>query len=271
MLGGTVDAWAEAHSVGVRRHDDLLLMYGSTMFLVNPAPPGPSLPGLWRTAGLTPEGQTLAAGMATSGLLTTWLSDLTGEPVELLSKKAERVAAGAEGLLVLPYFAGERSPLFDPGARGVAIGLHLGHGAAHLMRAVYEATAMSVRHVLATFDQVSGAGDSAGARRIVAAGGGTKSALWTQLVSDVTGETQVIPEQAVGASYGDALLAAAAIGMVPPETDWTRVRSVVAPRAGAAELYDRLYATYIDLYPATRDLVGRLADHSPKGATVAVL
>jgi xylulokinase len=256
VVGGTVDAWAEAHSVGVRAGGQLLLMYGSTMFLVAPTGPGVPHPGLWRTAGLTAGSQTLAAGMATSGLLTRWVSDLTARPVEELSTAALLVPPGADGLVLLPYFAGERSPLFDPGARGVALGLALSHGAAHLMRAVYEATAMSVRHVLETFAEA--ADDLAGGWQITAAGGGAASSAWTQIVSDVTGEAQVLPEVTIGASYGDALLAAAAVGLVAPDTDWTRPASVVEPDEELAPVYARIYETYRELYPATRPLVRRL-------------
>lgn len=265
VLGGSIDAWAEAHGVGVRRPGDLLLAYGSTMFLVAPAAAGSRHPGLWRTAGLAAGSQTLAAGMATSGLLAAWVSDLSGRSVESLSDAARAVSAGADGLLLLPYFAGERSPRFDPGARGVAIGLDLRHGPAHLMRAVYEATALSVRHVLASFADAI-ADDPCW--RITAAGGGTQSALWTQIVSDVTQQPQAIPAQTIGASYGDALLAAVASGLVPPDCDWTRHAVTVEPRPDHRGLYDDLYGRYLELYSATRPLLGR-SDWAPAEREVA--
>jgi xylulokinase len=270
ILGGAIDAWAEAHSVGVRSFGDLLLTYGSTMFLIAPVPRGEGHRGLWRTAGVSRESQTLAAGMATSGLLTTWLSELTRRPIEELAAQAAEVAPGADDLLLLPYFSGERSPLFDPGARGVALGLQLSHGPAHLMRAIYEATAFSVRHVLTEFDCVAIADTPAPSWRITAAGGGTRSQLWTQIVSDVTGRSQRIPEQAVGASYGDALLAAAAIGMVDDGTDWTNVAEIVEPRSEFGDIYNRRYATYLELYPATRGLLDELAAQ-PRGASLAAV
>lgn len=265
ILGGAVDAWAEAHSVGVRDPGDMLLMYGSTMFLIAPVSSGARHRGLWRTAGLRRGSETLAAGMATSGLLTTWLSDLTGQTVEELASQAADVEPGASGLLLLPYFSGERSPLFDPGARGVALGLRLGHGPADLMRAIYEGTAFSVRHVLEEFDRV-GTGDSpAPAWRITVAGGGTKSRLWAQLVSDVTGHSQQVPEQTIGASYGDALLAAAAVGMVDADTDWTKIKDVIEPHSELVADYGRRFDTYLKLYPATRGLLDEIAAQ-PQGA-----
>jgi xylulokinase len=275
VLAGMVDAWAEAHSVGVRRPGDLMIMYGSTLFLVGVDPAASPHPGLWLTAGLTPGTGTLAAGMATSGLLANWVADTARQSVGELIEAAGEVDAGADGLLLLPYFAGERSPLFDPGARGVALGLTLAHTPAHLMRAALEAVAMGVRHNLEAFDSVRPAGST---WRAVAVGGGVgkvnaakasagkasagkegaASALWPQIVSDVCGRAQDIPAQTVGASYGDALLAATAVGLVPPDTDWTKIVATVQPRPDLADLYDRRYAAYRDLYTATRPLIARL-------------
>ena len=156
---------------------------------------------------------------------------------------------------MLPYFAGERSPLFDPGARGIAAGLTLQHTPAHLMRSAYEAVAMGVRHNLEAFYSVR---QGAGGWRAVAVGGGTAGALWPQLVSDVTGRPQDIPEQTIGASYGDALLAATAAGLVPSGTDWTKLARIIQPRPELADIYDRRYAVFREMYAATRALVGRL-------------
>jgi len=255
VLAGTVDAWAEAHSVGVRHDGDLMVMYGSTLFLIGVDPTAHAHPGLWRTAGLSPQAGTLAAGMATSGLLADWVAGLTGKPVGDLIQEAGAVPPGAESLVLLPYLAGERSPLFDPGARGVVLGLTLAHTPAHLMRAALEAVAMGVRHNLEAFDSVRA--DASG-WRAVAVGGGAAGSLWPQLVSDVSGRAQDIPEQAIGASYGDALLAATAVGMVPPDTDWTTISRTVQPRPELAELYDRRYGLYRDLFAATRPLNDRL-------------
>jgi xylulokinase len=260
VLAGTVDAWAEAHSVGVRQRGDLMIMYGSTLFLVGVDPDASPHPGLWLTAGLTPDSGTLAAGMATSGLLANWVAEVARQPVGELVEAAGQVTAGADGLVLLPYFAGERSPLFDPDARGVALGLTLAHTPAHLMRAALEAVAMGVRHNLEAFDSVRPDGSP---WRAVAVGGGVGGsgavgALWPQIVSDVSGRAQEIPAQTVGASYGDALLAAAAVGLVPPETDWTKIIATVQPRPELADLYERRYEVYRDLYTATRPLVPRL-------------
>ena len=96
-------------------------------------------------------------------------------------------------------------------------------------------------------------------RRLVAVGGGTQGGLWTQIVSDVTGRQQEVPEQTIGASYGDALMAAIGSGLVPADTDWTRPGYLVLPDPAVRPLYDELYDHYSDLYPATSKQVHALS------------
>lgn len=255
VAAGTIDAWAEALSVGVQRPGELMLMYGSTMFLVHVARDATPDPRLWLTAGVQPHTRTLAAGMATSGSLTAWFRELAGDvPFETLTAEAAEVPPGARGVLALPYFAGERTPLFDPDARGLVLGLTLSHGRADLYRALLEATAYGVRHNLAAIAEVGGEPE-----RVVAVGGGTRGALWTQIVSDVTGRPQEVPAVTIGASYGDALLAARAVGLAAPDADWSRPATVVEPSPSAAAVHDELFETYLDLYRVTRPLAGRLA------------
>ena len=232
-----------------------MLMYGSTVFFVQVLDQPSAHPGLWGTAGVDPGSVTLAAGMATSGSLTAWLQELTGgAPFGQLVAEAAATPPGADGLVVLPYFAGERSPIFDPHARGVVAGLTLRHKRGHVFRAVYEGIAFGIRQILEFLDDAVGAPE-----RIVAVGGGTQGGLWTQIVTDVCGREQVLPAQTIGASYGDALLAAIGAGLVPPDTDWSQVASKLTPEPANRAIYDELYAVYCDLYPATRSHVHRLA------------
>jgi xylulokinase len=83
--------------------------------------------------------------------------------------------------------------------------------------------------------------------------------LWTQIVSDVTGLPLHIPWRTIGASYGDALMAAIGVGRVPPATDWTELADVVEPDFAKRELYDELFELYLELYPATQRISHRLA------------
>lgn len=246
VTAGTIDAWAEATSVGVRRPGDVMLMYGTTMFFVEVVTDPRPHPALWATCGAYPGTYTLAAGMATSGAVTEWLrSLLKGEFADLV-ERASTVPAGSRGLLLLPYFAGERTPILDPDARGLLAGLTTGHGDAELYRAALEGIAYGVRHNL---EAMAGAGGEA--TRLVAVGGGTQGGLWTRIVSDVTGRDQEIPAETMGACLGDAMLAAVATGVTTDPDDWNPIIRTIRPEQANIERYDRYYQHYRELYPAT--------------------
>ncbi len=255
VVTGSVDAWTEALSVGAFRPGDLMLMYGTTMFLVCTLDSVITSPTLWSTVGMYPGTHCLAAGLATSGAITEWLRDLFGS-VDFgnLLEEADRSGPGANGLLMLPYFAGERTPIYDPNARGILAGLTLSHTRGDVYRAALEATAMAVRHNLEAMADV-------GARinRVVAVGGGTRGTLWTQIVSDVTGRSQQMPTHTAGASYGGAFLAASALG-TPDIDSWNPVASTVRPRAESERGYQDLYRLYRDLHTATVGVAHALAD-----------
>jgi xylulokinase len=167
VIAGTVDAWAEAVSVGAHGTGDLMLMYGTTMFLVHTVSQPLTSPSLWGTVGALPGTRNLAGGMATTGAATAWLRDLFGSPdyADLLTL-AKEAGPGANGLLMLPYFAGERTPVMDPQARGVVAGLTLSHTRGDLYRAALEATGYGVRHNIETIEAAGG-----DIRHVVALGG----------------------------------------------------------------------------------------------------
>ena len=253
VVAGTVDAYAEAFSVGVRNTGDQMLMYGSTMFLVQIIDEYHSDPALWTTAGIDRGSLALAAGTSTAGTMIGWLQSVTGgAPLDELMAEAAAVPAGCEGLMTLPYLAGERTPVFDPMARGLFAGLTLRHGRGHLFRAAYEGIGFGVRQILEMFD------DAHTGHRTVAVGGGLRSPIWAQAVSDITGRPQLVAEQGIGASYGDALMAAIGVGLVAPETDWAKITHEITPNPDNRALYDELYGTWRQLYPATKDLMHEL-------------
>jgi xylulokinase len=255
VITGTVDAWAEAVSVGAHALGDLMLMYGTTMFLVHTVPSLVRAPSLWATVGALPDTRSLAGGMATSGAVTSWLRGLFGSPdYDELYELAELSGPGANGLLMLPYFAGERTPIMDPRARGVVAGLTLSHTRGDLFRAALEATAFGVRH---NIEAITAAGGDI--RRVVAVGGGTQGGLWTQVVSDVTGREQEVRRTSIGASYGGALLAAQLVGDASIDV-WNPVERIVRPRAETTAPYDDLYDLYRELYAASAPFMHALAD-----------
>jgi xylulokinase len=192
--------------------------------------------------------------MATSGAITSWLNGLLGDPgYAALVAEAEARPRGSNGLLLLPYFAGERTPISDPDARGAIAGLTLDHTRGDLYRAALEGIAFGVRH---NIEAMIAAG--APIERVVAVGGGTQGGLWTRIVSDVIDREQQVPRETIGASYGAARLAAEAVGFGSPAT-WNPIETVIPPDAAAREVYDGLYRDYLELYPATRRIAHDLS------------
>lgn len=254
VVAGTIDAWTEAISVGAHGEGDLMLMYGTTMFFVATGSALLRSPSMWTTVGALEGTRNLAGGLATSGALTAWVSELTGAGFAELLREAETSGPGARGLLVLPHFAGERTPILDPDARGVVAGLTLNHTRGDLYRAVLEATALGVRHNVETLRAAA-----ADIRRIVAVGGGTQGRLWLQVVSDVTGLVQEVPRTTIGASYGAAFLAASAAGPAPRIADWNPVAETIVPDAAHAARYEELFRLYLDLYDGTAAVSHALA------------
>lgn len=252
---GTIDAAAEAVSVGVRQTGDMMVMYGSTIFIITLTPDRLRDPRLWYAPWLVPGQHASMAGLATSGTLTHWFRDSFARELPreaafaTLAAEAEASPKGAGGLLCLPYFSGERTPIHDPLARGAFFGLNLTHGRGDLYRAVLEGIAMATAHVADCYRE-AGAAPS----RVLAVGGGTKNAVWMQATSDLTGLTQIVSEKTVGASYGDAFLAALAIGAADPQdiARWNPPAREVAPERVAA--YERQYPLFRQLYEATKEI-----------------
>ena len=255
VIVGTIDAASEALSVGVVKPRDMMLMYGSTIFIIEITPQRVADSRLWYAPWLFPDQHASMSGLATSGTLTHWFRqqfarDLDAETaIATLTAEAEKSPPGAKGLVVLPYFSGERTPIHDPQAKGVIFGLNLTHERGDLFRALLEGIACGTNHIFETYAEV---GQEPAA--IYAVGGGTKNRVWAQATSDISGRPQIVREKTIGASYGDAFLAAMAVGDAKPADieQWNPVASKFTPNAALRERYDHLYRVFRDLYPATR-------------------
>ncbi|MEO1091267.1 MAG: FGGY-family carbohydrate kinase [Pseudomonadota bacterium] len=255
---GTIDAAAEALSVGVDGVGDMMLMYGSTIFSILLTAERVKDARLWYAPWLFAGEHASMAGLATSGTLTHWFRDqfareLGDDAFAVLAAEAEASPKGANGLLALPYFSGERTPIHDPRAKGCWFGLNLTHTRADLFRAVLEGIAYGTNHVVETFAEAG-----ATPARVLAVGGGTKNRVWSQATSDVSGLPQALCRTTMGASYGDAFMAALAVGDVRREDirSWNPVQDRIEPEAVPA--YDRQYPIFKDLYLRTKDLMAAL-------------
>ncbi len=209
-------------------------------------------------------------GAATSGGLIRWFRDQFAaaeafegkaagvDPYQLLDSQAKTVPPGSDGLVVLPYFMGERAPLWDPLARGAVLGLSLYHTKGHVFRAMMEAGAYSLRHSIEV-------GEAIGLRlkaETCVVGGPAKSPLWMQILADVTGRRMVIPAGGVGAPLADALLAGIGVGLFSDHRvirDWIGSGETYEPDAGAKSVYDRTYTLYREFYENMKDTIHELA------------
>jgi xylulokinase len=256
---GTIDAAAEAVSVGITDPGDMMLMYGSTIFVIEVLARRLADPRLWHAPWLFPGQWAGMAGLATSGTLTHWLRDQFARDLDpetafaTLSAEALASPKGAGGLVVLPYFSGERTPIHDPLAKGVIFGLNLTHSRGDIYRAALEGIACATRHITETF-----AAADAAPRRVRAVGGGTRNTPWLQATSDLTGLPQTICAVSTGASFGNAFLAALATGQAVPAdiARWNPPARVIDPETDPA--YDRLWPLFRRLYDQTRDIMAEL-------------
>ncbi|MFJ7289904.1 xylulokinase [Curtobacterium sp. AB451] len=260
VTAGAIDAWAEGVSVGETVPGRMFLQYGTTMFMIAPTAEAIAVPGMWTTVGTHPGQPCVAGGTATSGAITDWLRRLVDGDWATMLDEAAVSGPGANGLLMLPYFAGERTPIADPHARGVVAGLTVRHTRGDLYRAALEATAYAVRHNL---EALQAAGVEV--RELVGAGGGLRGALWPTIVTDVTGLPQTVPSVTVGASYGSAFLAAGLVADVDIAT-WNPPSEVIRPDPDAHRAYEEGYRDYRDLYEATAAVVHRLAERTTRSA-----
>jgi xylulokinase len=262
VVAGCADHVASAFVAGIRRDGDLLIKFGGAgdILLATDRPrPDPRLyldyhlvPGLFMPNGC----------MACSGAVLNWIvrelgGDLGDEPHAKLDRLAAEVPPGAEGLLLLPYFLGEKTPLHDPYARGTLVGLGLHHTIGHIWRAALEAVAYGFRHHVEVFEELG-----QGVRRVVASDGGAGSRIWMQIAADILGHPIELLAGHPGSSLGAAYVAGVAAGSFAgwdEITRYVRPAGVVEPDPARMDRYARHYTLYRELYGRLQPLYPRLA------------
>jgi len=210
-----------------------------------------AVPGMWHFMGVM---------LSAAGSLQ-WYRDALAPDVGFddLLKEAETIPAGSEGLQFLPYLTGERTPYPDPLARGAFIGLTIRHSRAHMTRAVLEGVAFGLKD---SFTLIQNAGLGA-ITQVRASGGGTKGALWRQILASVLEAELVTPEGTTeGAAYGAALLGGVGAGV------WSDVNSAckacikitgsTLPDLSQVDVYRNAYSLYQELYPALKTSFGKM-------------
>jgi len=198
-------------------------------------------------------------GAATAGALVRWFREEFGQiekeagkllnvdPFSILDLGAKEVPPGSDGLVVLPYFMGERSPIWDPNARGTILGLTLYHGRAHIYRALLEGVAYAMRDNIEVGKKVG----MKLKKTCILVGGASKSELWRQIFADVTEYPQVTIKGEIGAPLGDALLAGVGTGVIESYEkikEWLNFNQPAEPISENTRIYRKLFTQYLDIY-----------------------
>ncbi len=217
---------------------------------------------------VVPDRWLLQGGTTGGGGVMRWFNEQFGfeerlkakesgmSSMALLDELAKGVPAGSEGVVFLPYMAGERSPIWDEKAKGVFYGLDYSKTKAHMARAVMEGAAFALLHNL---DVAAGAGAAVGTMR--AMGGAANSRFWTQMKADITGRPIEVPGADTATTLGAALLAGVGVGVYngfgEAVSETVKVKRRHEPNGEYKEEYSRGYGTYRELYSALKDLMHR--------------
>ena len=210
-----------------------------------------AVPGRWMVMGVTQA----------AGLSLRWFRDQFGvgadgqlESYESLTTEAAKAPPGCAGLLWAPYLMGERTPYLDPTARGILVGLTASHTRAHVIRAILEGVAFSLRDTFTIFQEIE-----VPVKTIRLGGGGARSALWQQIQADVYGQRVETVEAEEGAAYGAAILAgvgAKAWPSVDAACDSVvRVARNISPNSEDSLVMEKAYAVYRRIYPAMKSIL----------------
>jgi xylulokinase len=255
VIAGVNDGAASMLGAGLRRPGDAVDTGGTSGGIAILADHPVAVPGLFLAPSALPGRWIVGGAMAALGASLDWLrTSILGDAwsLEELFAEAAATPAGADGLVFLPYLAGERAPIFDDGARGAFSGLTLGHRRGHLVRAVLEGAAFAMRHVA---EPLAAAGAPVAELRL--AGRPTPGDLWGRIKADVLGVPAAVPAVGETAVAGAAILAAAGIGAVPDLEAGVELMTAVVrriePDPGVRARYDEAFAKYCALHPALRE------------------
>jgi xylulokinase len=274
VVAGAGDQAAGAVGMGIVRPGAVSATIG-TSGVVFAATDGPALdpkgrihtfchaiPGQWHVMGVTQA----------AGLSLRWFRDRFGtgqsetgadarDPYERLCEEAAAPPPGSDGVLWAPYLMGERTPHCDPNARAALIGLSATHTRAHVIRAILEGVAFSLRDSFTIFREMNVPVD-----RIRLGGGGARSALWRQIQADVYGHAVEVVQAEEGAAFGAAILAGAGAGhwrSVDEACDAVvRTAAEIKPDPKSSAILDEAYRTYRRIYPALRQISSRGLDQN---------
>lgn len=256
---GTMDAFGNVLGSGLAGPGDAMTVVGTSVIVGAVGAvgvPGAGGPGVVAFAPY--RGRQVHAGPTLAGGDSLrWWAAATGHTVEEVLDAAGTAAPGSGGVVFAPHLLGERAPLWDDEVRAWFTGVHAGTGFPELSRAVLEGVALSARELLDAVEVAAGAPLG----RVVLSGGGSRSALWSRILAEVTGRVLHRSVATDTAVVGAATLAASAVNGTDPWAEsraLARCDTVFEPDAATGPRYDALFAVYRDTYRALREVHTRL-------------
>lgn len=256
VIAGSADHIAAALAAGLLASGEVLLKFGAAGDFLYVSSDFSPIPEFFIDLHDVPGLYVLNGCMATSGSLIRWFRDQFRSGLDFadLDKEAEEVLPGADGLVVLPYFLGEKTPIHDPQARGTILGLVLSHTPAHLYRALLEGVAYAFRHHVEVLEA-----RGYKIERIFVADGGARSSLWRRITASVLNQpVEYLAQGERGSCYGVAFLAGMAVKLWDISDLNRKIISVTKPEKDWVVIYQELYEIYRTLYPRLKDLYPRL-------------
>ena len=262
VVAGASDAMASMYATGLSQLGEAGESSGTTslVFVGSEHASAPDIPVVTKPCSISGMPYIFDAPINTSGASLKWYLDTLGQPekeyaapqninvYDNLNQLAAQTPAGSNGVMFFPYLLGERAPLWNSHARGMFIGMSLDTRREDLIRSVFEGTAYALRHVMST---VKEAGAVANCLRIT--GGGAKSRTWSQIKASMLHmPVYILDERSGDVPFGDTLIAGNAVGVFPDLTstihELIQVKEVIQPVEEWADVYDRLYPYYLDMY-----------------------
>lgn len=267
VCAGTVDCIASMLSAAIIQPGDNAAVLGTSLnwgYIHDRKPDNPNLVSMPYCIDPTHYSYTYG-GASTAGALPRWFANqfIGSDDASAYNQLEEmiqeqNIGPGADGLVVLPYFMGERTPIWDEKATGVLFGLTLSHTKAHIYRAMLEAVAYSLCHIMESM-----ADSHITIEKIILVGGGARSAIWKQIFADVTGLPILTPVQEIEAPLGDAFMAAIGSGLISDYTEmsnWITMNPATIPNVEHHKLYKKYFEIYKELYVNLKDTMKKRAD-----------
>ena len=250
VVQGGADAFIGMIGLGVTQPGDLAMITGSSHLHLGVADRTVHASGIWGTYMdcVYPGRPIIEGGQTSTGSVIAWFKRNFAENIDFdtLNAQAAEIPPGAEGLVAVDHFQGNRTPHTDPLARGAITGLTLKHTPAHIYRALVESVCFGTRAIVETF------GAAFAARRIVVAGGATRAPFWLQLHADTLGLPLEVTEETEACALGSAILAAHGAGHFPTIdaacAAMVRTARIVQPDMAAHAAYAPIYARYRAAY-----------------------